>query len=138
MVALPPGPQAPAQFAFNLGQLHHDPASRGIWTFVASSAAPWLANGLAACGQALLAQARQAFAGSFGGPDGQVLLHTAAERRATFACTPALARPPAQVAPGLLAAGDHVQGPYPATLEGAVRCGLAAAEACLHPAAEPS
>jgi monoamine oxidase len=36
-----------------------------------------------------------------------------------------------QVAPGLLAAGDHVQGPYPATLEGAVRSGTAAASACL-------
>ena len=29
-------------------------------------------------------------------------------------------------APGLLAAGDYVQGPYPATLEGAVRSGQAA------------
>jgi len=130
MVALPPGPQAPAQFAFNLGRLHHDPASQGIWTFVASSAAPWLAGGLAACGQAMLAQARQAFPGAFGGPDAQVLLHCAAERRATFACTPALVRPPMHIAPGLLAAGDHVQGPYPATLEGAVRSGWAAADAC--------
>ena len=131
MVALPPGPQAPAQFAFNLGRLHNDPASRGFWTFVASSAAPWLAGGLEACGQAMLVQARQAFPGHFLGADAQVLLHTAAERRATFACTPALARPPMQVAPGLLAAGDHVQGPYPATLEGAVRSGTAAASACL-------
>ncbi|MDH4391559.1 MAG: hydroxysqualene dehydroxylase HpnE [Aquabacterium sp.] len=131
MVALPPGLQAPAQFAFNLGQLHHDPALHGVWAFVASSAAPWLANGLAACGQAMLAQARQSFAGAFGGPDAQVLLHTAAERRATFACTPALARPAMRVAPGLLAAGDHVQGPYPATLEGAVRSGQAAAHASL-------
>ena len=56
-----------------------------------------------------------------------MLRHLAAERRATFACTPGLQRPPAQIAPGLLAAGDHVQGPYPATLEGAVRSGLAAA-----------
>jgi monoamine oxidase len=31
------------------------------------------------------------------------------------------------IAPGLHAAGDHVDGPYPATLEGAVRSGLAAA-----------
>nr|MBP7665902.1 FAD-dependent oxidoreductase [Burkholderiaceae bacterium] len=55
------------------------------------------------------------------------------ERRATFACTPALVRPPMQIAPGLLAAGDHVQGPYPATLEGAVRSGIAAADTCLTP-----
>ena len=133
MVALPPGPQAPAQFAFHLGRLHHDPASQGIWTFVASSAGLWLADGLAQCGQAMLAQARRAFPGHFAGPDDQVLLHIAAERRATFACTPALVRPAMQIAPGLLAAGDHVQGPYPATLEGAVRSGIAAADTCLTP-----
>jgi hydroxysqualene dehydroxylase len=58
-----------------------------------------------------------------------VLRHVAAERRATFACTPVLQRPPMQIAPGLLAAGDYIAGPYPATLEGAVRCGIAAAAA---------
>ncbi len=131
MLALPPGPAAPAQFAFNLGRLHRDPASQGLWAFVASSAAPWLADGLAACGQAMLAQARQAFPGCFLGADSQVLQHLAAERRATFACTPGLLRPAAQIAPGLVAAGDHVQGPYPATLEGAVRSGQAAADALL-------
>jgi monoamine oxidase len=31
------------------------------------------------------------------------------------------------VAPGLFAAGDYVAGPYPATLEGAVRAGEHAA-----------
>ena len=35
------------------------------------------------------------------------------------------------VAPGLWAAGYHIDGPYPATIEGAVRSGLAAAQACL-------
>ena len=49
------------------------------------------------------------------------------EKRATFACTPGLERPGAEMAPGLYAAGDYVQGPYPATLEGAVRSGVAAA-----------
>ena len=132
MLALRGGPQVPAQFAFNLGQIHHAAASAGLWTLVASSAAPWLQDGLAACGRALLAQARAAFPGAFIGPDDQVLVHIAAERRATFACTPALLRPAQAIAPGLIAAGDHVQGPYPATLEGAVRSGLAAADS-LHP-----
>ena len=50
----------------------------------------------------------------------------AAEKRATFRCTPGLLRPQALIAPGLVAAGDYVQGPYPATLEGAVRAGEAA------------
>ncbi len=131
MLTLPPGPAAPAQFAFNLGRLHHDPASRGLWAFVASSAAPWLQGGLADCGQLMLAQARQAFPAAFLGADSQVMQHLAAEKRATFACTPGLLRPPMAIAPGLLAAGDHVQGPYPATLEGAVRSGQAAAEALL-------
>lgn len=56
-------------------------------------------------------------------------LRTIVEKRATFACTPGLQRPPMQVAPGLLACGDFIDGPYPATLEGAVRSGLQAAEA---------
>lgn len=52
------------------------------------------------------------------------------EKRATFACTPGLVRP-ANVTglPGLLLAGDYTAGDYPATLEGAVRSGLAAARA---------
>jgi len=53
-------------------------------------------------------------------------VQTVVEKRATFACTPGLARPPATIAPGLLACGDYVAGPYPATLEGAVRSAGAA------------
>ena len=48
------------------------------------------------------------------------------EKRATFACTPGLVRPAQRIAPGLVAAADYCEGPYPATLEGAVRSGLAA------------
>jgi predicted NAD/FAD-dependent oxidoreductase len=55
------------------------------------------------------------------------LVQTIVEKRATFACTPGLQRPAALIAPGLLACGDYVAGPYPATLEGAVRSGLHAA-----------
>jgi predicted NAD/FAD-dependent oxidoreductase len=56
-------------------------------------------------------------------------IQTVVEKRATFACTPGLQRPAAEIAPGLWAAGDFVDGPYPATLEGAVRSGLAAGQA---------
>jgi uncharacterized protein with NAD-binding domain and iron-sulfur cluster len=50
------------------------------------------------------------------------------EKRATFACAPALDRPAnATGMPGLLLAGDYTAGEYPATLEGAVRSGVAAA-----------
>ena len=52
------------------------------------------------------------------------------DKRATFVCTPLVSRPSVQITQGLLACGDYVQGPYPATLEGAVRSGLAAADAC--------
>jgi hydroxysqualene dehydroxylase len=48
-------------------------------------------------------------------------IQTIIEKRATFACTPGLQRPSNQIAPGLLVCGDYVAGPYPATLEGAVR-----------------
>jgi predicted NAD/FAD-dependent oxidoreductase len=50
-------------------------------------------------------------------------VQTIVEKRATFACTPGLQRPVARIAPGLVACGDYVEGPYPATLEGAVRSG---------------
>ena len=50
------------------------------------------------------------------------------ERRATFACVPALPRPAsAALAPGLHVAGDYTDPELPATLEAAVRSGCAAA-----------
>ena len=54
-------------------------------------------------------------------------VQTVVEKRATFACTPGLQRPSMQVLPGLTACGDYVDGPYPATLEGAVLSGTAVA-----------
>jgi squalene-associated FAD-dependent desaturase len=54
------------------------------------------------------------------------------ERRATYACRPALPRPPAKTAlSGLWLAGDYVCADYPATLEAAVRSGVAAARMVL-------
>lgn len=54
---------------------------------------------------------------------------TVVEKRATFACTPDLARPAIQIAAGLMACGEYVEGPYPGTLEGAVRSALQAVRA---------
>ncbi len=51
-----------------------------------------------------------------------------AEKRATFACTTGLRRPGnATDVPGFVLAGDYTASPYPATLETAVRSGIAAA-----------
>ena len=123
MVALRAGPDAPAQFAFDHGQLG---GPQGRFAFVISGAAPWVQAGRDATVQAVIAQARQAF------PDGTwrqplELIGLLAEKRATFRCTPALLRPAAHIAPGLWACGDYIDGPYPATLEGAVRSGEQAA-----------
>jgi hydroxysqualene dehydroxylase len=135
MLALPTGPDAPAQYAFDLGALTGE---AGLYSFVISGAADAVAAGAAATADTVQRQATRALA-PLGWPAGAAVRHVAMEKRATFRCVPGLSRPPAQVAPGLWAAGDHVDGPYPATLEGAVRSGRAAARALLaahrHPAA---
>jgi squalene-associated FAD-dependent desaturase len=123
MVALHADANMPAQFAFDLGALD-GPA--GVFAFVVSGAREWVDRGLDATAAATLAQALASFpSGTW--PAAPTLLHAAAEKRATFRCTPALVRPPSAIAPRLWAAGDYVAGPYPATLEGAVRAGRDAA-----------
>ena len=121
MTALASDDIRPAQFVFDYAHLG-GPAGR--LGFVISGANAWLERGLAVIITATLAQAR-----SLERPWSSSLVaeHAVAERRATFACTPDLDRPPAQIAEGLVAAGDYVEGPYPATLEGAVRAGRHAA-----------
>jgi hypothetical protein len=115
MLALPASASEPAQFVFDRGQLG-GPA--GLLAFVISAS-----NGdSATLTQQVLAQAAR----QLGLSDLQPV-QTIVEKRATFACTPGLQRPATQIAPGLLACGDYIAGPYPATLEGAVRSGLAAA-----------
>ena len=123
MVALHAGAIAPAQFAFDLGALG---GPTGVFAFVVSGAREWVDRGLEATASATLVQALAAFPpGTWPAPP--VVLHVAAEKRATFRCTPGLQRPAAAIAERLWAAGDYVAGPYPATLEGAVRAGRDAA-----------
>lgn len=51
------------------------------------------------------------------------------EKRATFSCDAHVQRPATHTSqPNIFLAGDYVQGDYPATIEGAVRSGLAAAD----------
>jgi hydroxysqualene dehydroxylase len=119
MMALHADGMAPAQFVFDLGALGGAP---GVFAFVVSGAREWVDRGLDAIADATLVQAQAAFpAGTW--PVRPKVLHRAAEKRATFRCTPGLQRPAQAIAPRLWAAGDYVAGPYPATLEGAVRSG---------------
>ncbi|HSI44634.1 MAG TPA: hydroxysqualene dehydroxylase HpnE [Methylophilus sp.] len=54
------------------------------------------------------------------------------EKRATFSCTPGMARPHTiTIQPHIYLAGDYIAGPYPATIEGAVLSGIAAVNALL-------
>ena len=110
LLALREGPGAPAQFVFDRGQLD---GPQGLLAFVASA----YQGEREALERQVLAQAH-----ALGWYD-VAPLRTVVEKRATFACTPGLVRPGIAIAEGLWACGDWVEGPYPATLEGAVMSG---------------
>ncbi|HUD32712.1 MAG TPA: hydroxysqualene dehydroxylase HpnE [Variovorax sp.] len=118
MLALRSSPDEPAQFAFDRTPLG-GPAGR-LALVVSAADAPR---------DVLERQVRAQARAVLGQPSLQVL-RTIVEKRATFACTPGLRRPGRDIAEAISACGDHVEGPYPATLEGAVRSGLDAAR-CL-------
>ncbi|QIL69660.1 NAD(P)-binding protein [Diaphorobacter sp. HDW4B] len=105
----------PAQFVFDRFQLYGDV---GLLAFVVSA--------FDGERESLVEQVIEQAAEQLGLRDLEHI-QTVVEKRATFACTPGLKRPAMQIAPGLLACGDYVAGPYPATLEGAVLNGSAAA-----------
>jgi squalene-associated FAD-dependent desaturase len=108
MLSLRATPTQPAQFVFDRGQLG---GPRGLLAFVISASS----GGRDVLQEQVMAQGRLL------GLEDLEPLQTVVEKRATFACTPGLERPPLEIAPGLLACGDYVDGPYPATIEGAVR-----------------
>ncbi|MBF5006603.1 FAD-dependent oxidoreductase [Diaphorobacter sp. NR2-3-3-1] len=115
MTALRSSATRPAQFVFDRFQLYGD---SGVLAFVVSA--------FDGERDALLQQVMLQAAEQLGLHDLEHI-QTVVEKRATFACTPGLKRPAMRIAPGLLACGDYVDGPYPATLEGAVLNGSAAA-----------
>lgn len=114
----------PAQFVFDHGQLD---GPQGLLAFVVSGARSWADRGINAVTEAARRQAEAELARFLRPPLRAV--RTVVEKRATFRCTPTLERPGAQIAENLWAAGDYIAGPYPATLEGAVRSGVEAARA---------
>jgi squalene-associated FAD-dependent desaturase len=119
MMALRASDAHPAQFGFDLGALG---GAASTYALVVSGAAAWVEAGPEATRDALLAQWALAFPEPRHGAVHWLTSRT--EKRATFACTPALQRSPSALHPRVRLAGDHVEGPYPATLEGAVRAGL--------------
>ncbi|CAN5654792.1 hydroxysqualene dehydroxylase HpnE [soil metagenome] len=133
MLALHCDATQPAQFVFDLGQLT---GQHGMFAMVVSGASDWIKGGLPALAAAAVSQ----FEGVLGlggrtpDPGSHAtrarapvhVIQTLSEKRATFLCTPGLMRPELSISPRLSAAGDYIDGRYPATLEGAVRSGQAA------------
>jgi predicted NAD/FAD-dependent oxidoreductase len=119
-----PARQEWGQFVFDRGALNDRYA--GLLAVVVSASSDAVALGH----DALAAAIAQQLANVFAQPElGQPLWSKViSEKRATFSCTPGLVRPPnATGIGGLLLAGDYTAGEYPATLEAAVRSGVAAA-----------
>ncbi|MDE2442267.1 MAG: FAD-dependent oxidoreductase, partial [Betaproteobacteria bacterium] len=89
---------------------------------VVSGAAQWVEQGRRAIADAVVTQWHR----HFGHQPPVDVAAIRIEQRATFSCTPAMLRPDGAPLPGISVAGDYIAGRYPATLEGAVRSGLAA------------
>ena len=120
------GADSLGQWVVDRGQLGGAP---GLMAFVLSANGAWDEMASAPLLAALQRELEQALGRKLPPPLWHQLIR---ERRATFSCRPDLPRPAAQTAlPGLWLAGDYVCANYPATLEGAVRSGVAAAHGAL-------
>jgi len=114
-----------AQWLFDRGRLA---GQDGLVAAVISAGGPW--QGLTR--EELLADIHQAVSSVADGLPPPLWTRLIVEQRATFACAPNLERPPLRTPlPGLWLAGDYVASDYPATLEGAVRSGVAAARSVI-------
>lgn len=119
-----------AQWVFDRGFTHQ---TDGLIAVVISAEGPHQALASDELAQAVLLELHQ----RLGLPMQALWYRAITEKRATFACTPDLQRPPNQTsAAGFWLAGDYTaglagKGDYPATLEGAVRSGVAAAQGVL-------
>jgi len=119
IVALHMNKNAPAQFVFDRGALCQQ---TGLLAAVVSASEGER--------EQIALQVQQQVADQLGLQQLSVV-QTVVEKRATFACLPNTfdgphhvgVKPDASVAPNIFACGDYVRGPYPATLEGAVRSG---------------
>ncbi len=114
------------QWVFDRGPLGGTP---GVMGFVLSARGAWDECDNETLVSTLHAELQTALQKSLPPPRWHQVIR---ERRATFSCRPDLPRPSAKTAhPGLWLAGDYACAGYPATLEGAVRSGVAAAQGIL-------
>ena len=116
------------QFVFDRGWLDEAQAGTMAVVISASSEAMQLSH------QSLINAVANQLAAVFRDPAlaSPVWTQIITEKRATFACTPDLQRPTNQTSlPNVWLAGDYTAGPYPATIESAVRSGLTAAQLLL-------
>ncbi len=116
MMALPSDAQRPVQFVFDRGQL----LGRSQWGLLACVVSD-SSGTREALEQQVVAQLQEQMREQL--QEQLQVVQTVVEKRATFVCSPGLQRPPSAIGPGWWACGDYVAGPYPATLEGAVRSG---------------
>lgn len=127
MVGLVSGSTAgPAQWVFDRGQLG---GPEGLLSCVISAHGPHEALARDELVLAVHAQLERQLGRRLPAPEwSQVIV----EKRATFACRPGIFRPGIRTPlPGLWLAGDYLDSDYPATLESAVRSGVACATAIL-------
>jgi hydroxysqualene dehydroxylase len=121
-----PATQDWGQFVFDRGTLNADHS--GLLAVVVSASTDAIELGH----ESLTAAVARQLATVFSRPEFAQPIWTKviSEKRATFSCAPGLMRPPnATGIDGLVLAGDYTAGEYPATLEAAVRSGVAAARA---------
>ena len=127
MLGLDDGKEEPlGQWAFDRGQLGNAP---GLISFVLSARGAWEEYDNDELAQRLHGELENALQRKLPQPSWH---QTIREKHATFSCRPYLPRPaPRTALRGLWLAGDYVYADYPATLESAVRSGVAAAQAIL-------
>lgn len=110
----------PAQFVFDRGPSH---GQAGLMAFVVSAAAQLDAHWLDQAENQLQRIAK---------PGSARWRKRIVEKQATYSCEPGMLHPAVRTAhPRIFLAGDYTAGPYPATLESAIRSGVQSATALL-------
>ncbi len=111
------------QWVFDRGAL--DPRCDGVISVVISADRPHQSSGHPPLAAAVAAQLTTLF-----GLPQPLATRVVEDKRATIVPAPGMVRPPERLpCNGLLLAGDAADSPYPSTIEGSVRSGLAAARA---------